>query len=379
MNDHPSTSESNSQMSRNRSNGNVKFSQLINLKPMWVRAGQDQQVVFRNICRFLPSAWHKLYRCSNHFGKLVSGYGDQAKLNSMVKDLLEEYQETYGPNGMYAAVRQGMVDVAWVWFHCVPDINKMHDKNGASLLHLAAQSGNHNLVLLCLERGASINAKCQPLPHPTGYTALHEACFQGHLNVVKALITRKGNVDALSKNGSTPLLVAAREGHTDICKELVNACAHPDDGGDKGFTPLWVAASGMHLGTVRYLLEQGGARASELCTDFRGSGQDEARATALSEAEFQHAQLNHIIDTCSDHLLKIQQASSAADGPALEALAKDKSDTTRQIQSSREQADVYLAIIDFIKSYLSKSRTVAHSDLVSMHVNLDASSQQISC
>ena len=55
-------------------------------------------------------------------------------------------------------------------------------------------------------------------------------------------LSLEANVDALSKNGSTALLVAAREGHTVVCEALLRHSADGDDGGDKGWTPLSVAA-----------------------------------------------------------------------------------------------------------------------------------------
>ena len=50
-------------------------------------------------------------------------------------------------------------------------------------------------------------------------------------------------LDALSKNGSTPLLVASREGSIPVVKALLDFHAHPDDGGDKGWPPLFLAAA----------------------------------------------------------------------------------------------------------------------------------------
>ncbi|CAK0820684.1 unnamed protein product, partial [Prorocentrum cordatum] len=63
------------------------------------------------------------------------------------------------------------------------------------------------------------------------------------------------NVDALSKNGSTPLLVSAREGHTAVCDALLRAGADADDGGDKGWTPLLVSAGEGHMEVCQALLQ----------------------------------------------------------------------------------------------------------------------------
>merc|ERR1719218_338620 len=91
------------------------------------------------------------------------------------------------------------------------------------------------------------------------------------------MLTMKANVDALSKNGSTALLVAAREGHNLICEALVAHAAHPDDGGDKGWTPLSVAAGEGHVDVCRTLLSFGAG-----VQGFAGDGVSER--SALQEA-----------------------------------------------------------------------------------------------
>eukprot|EP00392_Amoebophrya_sp_AT5.2_P004649 g4657.t1 len=72
--------------------------------------------------------------------------------------------------------------------------------------------------------------------------------------ICQLLLDYKANVDAISKNGSTPLLVAAREGNVDIVTILLANGAHPDDGGDKGWGPLYMAAGEGHIDTVQTLL-----------------------------------------------------------------------------------------------------------------------------
>ena len=84
---------------------------------------------------------------------------------------------------------------------------------------------------------------------------LHEACYLGNPEVCEVLLSVKANVDALSKNGSTPLLVAAREGHNAICESLLKHNADADDGGDKGWTPLSVAAGEGHVAVCETLLK----------------------------------------------------------------------------------------------------------------------------
>ena len=47
---------------------------------------------------------------------------------------------------------------------------------------------------------------------------LDSGIFRPWKNLSTVIALSEANVDALSKNGSTPLLVASREGHTPVCK-----------------------------------------------------------------------------------------------------------------------------------------------------------------
>merc|ERR1719442_56816 len=87
----------------------------------------------------------------------------------------------------------------------------------------------------------------------------------------------KANVDALSKNGSTSLLVAAREGNNVVVESLLRHNADADDGGDKGWTPLSVAAGEGHTEVCQMLLKY-----NANVHGFAGDGRNER--SALQEA-----------------------------------------------------------------------------------------------
>jgi len=93
------------------------------------------------------------------------------------------------------------------------------------------------------------------------------------------LLERSANVDALSKNGSTALLVAAREGNSSVVEKLLEARAHVEDGGDKGWTPLFVAAGEAHIEVCRVLLAYK--------ADVDGDGDGNYEMSSLLEAKRQ--------------------------------------------------------------------------------------------
>ena len=79
------------------------------------------------------------------------------------------------------------------------DVNA-HDKCGDTPLHKAASEGHLDVVrVLASEFKADVNAH-----EEDGDTPLHEAASKGHLDVVRVLIESKANVSAHNKKGNTP-------------------------------------------------------------------------------------------------------------------------------------------------------------------------------
>ena len=83
------------------------------------------------------------------------------------------------------------------------DVNALN-LAGESALMIAAIKGDLASVKLLLDRGARLN---QP-----GWTALHYAASGPEPKTVGWLLDHGAEVDALSPNGSTPLMLAAQYG-----------------------------------------------------------------------------------------------------------------------------------------------------------------------
>lgn len=60
-----------------------------------------------------------------------------------------------------------------------------------------------------------------------GQTALHIACYEGHIDIVRILIRKMANLNVQDKNGWSPLHSAASVGHLEICELLIIEGADP--------------------------------------------------------------------------------------------------------------------------------------------------------
>ncbi len=182
------------------------------------------------------------------------------------------------------------------------------DEHGARPLMSAARHEREDLLLLLLDRGASVNAREYPdhkepsaldeaatngrldlvrllldrgaeIKHPKrGFTALHKAAGWGRVEVMKLLLERGAHVEAFetrsttalheagttssisfllsqgfniearsSTKGNTPLLEAAHDGSTRAVELLLNSGADINARNDKGETALHLATFLLNL------------------------------------------------------------------------------------------------------------------------------------
>ena len=109
-----------------------------------------------------------------------------------------------GQPGLTVAMREQSPKVARVLVdQPTIDVNALN-LAGESALMIAAIKGDLASVKLLLDRGARLN---QP-----GWTALHYAASGQEPKTVEWLLDRGAEIDALSPNGSTPLMLAAQHG-----------------------------------------------------------------------------------------------------------------------------------------------------------------------
>jgi hypothetical protein len=121
--------------------------------------------------------------------------------------------------GLMIAAWEGNIPMMELFLARGGDVNHINALGEQALLH-AAWKGRLEAVRWLVEHGARLERPGK------AWAALHYAAFAGHQQVVDYLIERGANVNALSINGSTPLMMAAREGKEEIANRLLIAGAN---------------------------------------------------------------------------------------------------------------------------------------------------------
>ena len=127
------------------------------------------------------------------------------------------------------------------------------DKQGLSILHKAASTGNAEILNFILK---NLNSKLS-IDCCTNYdklTALHQAAYNGQLPIVKILVNAGANVNAKSNTNTTPLHLASIKNHEKVIKYLIKSNANVDAQDCHQRTPLHYAAIYGHLDASENLI-----------------------------------------------------------------------------------------------------------------------------
>ena len=128
------------------------------------------------------------------------------------------------------------------------------DKFKKTPLMMAARAGRkENVSLLLKNKNIQPNIKIR-----SGYTALHFAIENGHIDVVKLLIEEgKMNIELPGPERMTPLILAAKYGHEDIINYLIEQGAKTKKKDKFKRTALAIAVKAGHSKITSILLRKG--------------------------------------------------------------------------------------------------------------------------
>ncbi|XP_014677222.1 PREDICTED: E3 ubiquitin-protein ligase MIB1-like isoform X2 [Priapulus caudatus] len=175
---------------------------------------------------------------------------------SVCKTLMElgchpSLQDSEGDTPLHDAISKKRDDMVAILLDHGADV-AIANNNGFNALHHAALRGNPGAMRILLSK----------LPRPwvvdekkdDGYTALHLAALNNHLEVAELLVQQgKANLDLQNCNLQTPLHLAVERQHTQIVRLLVREKCNlniPDKDGD---TPLHEALRHHTLSQLRQL------------------------------------------------------------------------------------------------------------------------------
>jgi len=141
------------------------------------------------------------------------------------------------------------------------DVNAT-DEDGITPLKRACDLGNHRVVAALLESGArrvgaTIDTDERAFHDDAALPELHLAARSGDPQVVRMLLHDGANLAEIDRTRRTPLYWAANFGRDEVIQVLLSAGANPNAQCDRGLSPLRVAAFDGHAGCVTLLLAAG--------------------------------------------------------------------------------------------------------------------------
>jgi len=182
--------------------------------------------------------------------------GDLAQARDWLEaGLAPDFEGRLIGTGLMIGAWEGNIPMMELFFSHGADVNKTNSFGEQALLH-AAWKGRLEAVRWLVEHGARMNRAGRE------WAALHYAAFAGHTEVLAYLLERGADVNALSTNGSTPLMMAAREGKESIAKALLAAGARPDIVNEQGDDALRWAMRYNNLQIAREIAGRDGFAAA---------------------------------------------------------------------------------------------------------------------
>ncbi|KAF4444217.1 ankyrin repeat domain-containing 50 [Fusarium acutatum] len=191
----------------------------------------------------------ELIRTSDGAGYLLERWARSQLRKTLLSDQANRIAETFRDKTLSTAVKNGFSEATEVLALAGTNV-QLKDKNGRTLLLLAAAAGHKAVVHILLEYQADPDTTDKD-----GRTPLSWAAGNGHETVVRALLERTSYIGP-EKDGATPLCWASSNGHESVVRLLLDNGADPNVVDNNGWTSLGKATKNGHATTVVLLLQK---------------------------------------------------------------------------------------------------------------------------
>lgn len=128
----------------------------------------------------------------------------------------------FTPDTFSIHIAQEDMEVCEDFLEAGMDINS-RDSAGTPMLCIAARSGKKNTIEWLVKNGAEIDA----ISKDRGYSAVMDAVWKMNPEIVELLIKLGANLNFVSNDGQTALIVATGSSNSKICEMLVKNGADP--------------------------------------------------------------------------------------------------------------------------------------------------------
>jgi ankyrin repeat protein len=176
--------------------------------------------------------------------------GDAKGVDQMIgKGLDPNTADAKGNTLLMIATREGHRDVVSALVRRKANANR-RNQYGDTALMLATLRGDREIARMLIEFGGA------EVKH-SGWAPIHYAAFYDKPEMIRYLIAKGADKDALAPNGYTPLMLTARSGHTDAARALLQEDVDINVRSQDGQTALKIARQKKH-GEVAELIARAG-------------------------------------------------------------------------------------------------------------------------
>ncbi|XP_051500684.1 ankyrin repeat and EF-hand domain-containing protein 1-like isoform X2 [Myxocyprinus asiaticus] len=240
------------------------------------------------------------------------------------------------------------------------DPSATNQATGRTALMEATRAGAINLVRAILRKGGNVNALDKKQFHAAHFAAEGGFFEFGSYQIIKVLSAYAADFGVVTSEGDTPLHFAAYGGYTDCCRFLAQRGCNPKLKNQEGLLPRQIAKDCGHKATVKEL-----KKAERLPGKFSKGMGGTSEPWALTLHDWSHENetaLRSAFESASDSLMDIETVSRETFVSVLQELqAPIDEDQIQALLLALDRRREGINITDFLRGlkYLPKTYVMA--------------------